>query len=164
MIPVESKLIKKSPFRSVKVFDGFSTTFRQWKAEGTHCKFLHGYGVSFEVVFEGDLDEKNWVWDFGGMKRSTGLINGLSPKVWMDYMFDHTTIIAQDDPHLPRFEELNELGLIQLRILDSVGAERFAEYIFKKLDKFVREETQNRVTVERVTFKEHDKNSAIYVR
>jgi 6-pyruvoyltetrahydropterin/6-carboxytetrahydropterin synthase len=45
-------------YQSTKLFDGFSTVFRQWKAEGTHCRFLHGYGVSFRVWFEGELDEK----------------------------------------------------------------------------------------------------------
>ena len=56
-------------FTSTKVFDGFSCCFRQWKATTTHCQFLHGYGVSFKVWFEGDLDDRNWVWDFGGMKE-----------------------------------------------------------------------------------------------
>ncbi len=32
-------------FQSSKVFDGFSTVFRQWRAEGTNCKFVHGYGI-----------------------------------------------------------------------------------------------------------------------
>ena len=49
--------IIQQKFTSSKVFDGYSTTFRQWRAEGTHCKFLHGYGVSLQVWFEGDLDE-----------------------------------------------------------------------------------------------------------
>jgi len=57
-------------FQSSKVFDGFSTVFRQWKAKTTHCRFVHGYGISFKVYFEGELDERNWVWDFGGMKRA----------------------------------------------------------------------------------------------
>ena len=57
-------------FQSSKVFDGFSRVFRQWKATTTHCRFVHGYGISFKVYFEGDLDERNWVWDFGGMKRA----------------------------------------------------------------------------------------------
>ena len=64
-----------SKFQSTKLFDGFSTVFRQWKAEGTHCRFLHGYGVSFRVWFEGELDERNWVFDFGGMKRAKGNID-----------------------------------------------------------------------------------------
>ena len=67
-------------FLSTKVFDGFSTVFRQWKAETTHCKYLHGYGVSFKLWFEGDLDERNWVWDFGGMKRAEGKIDGILKK------------------------------------------------------------------------------------
>jgi 6-pyruvoyltetrahydropterin/6-carboxytetrahydropterin synthase len=149
-------------FQSTKLFDGFSTVFRQWKAEGTHCKFLHGYGVSFRVWFEGELDERNWVWDFGGMKRAKGTIDGKNPKAWMDYMFDHTTIVATDDPGIGGFRTMNELGIIQLRELEAVGAEQFAKYIYDKLNKFVQEETDGRVSVIRVEFMEHSKNTAIY--
>lgn len=149
-------------FQSTKLFDGFSCVFRQWKAEGTHCRFLHGYGVSFRVWFEGELDERNWVWDFGGMKRAKGNIDGKNPKEWMDYMFDHTTIIAEDDPGLGGFRTMNELGIIQLRELPAVGAEQFAKYIFEKLNTFIKEETNDRVSVVRVEFMEHSKNTAIY--
>ena len=149
-------------FQSTKLFDGFSTVFRQWKAEGTHCKFLHGYGVSFRVWFEGELDERNWVWDFGGMKRAKNTIDGKNPKEWMDYMFDHTTIVATDDPGIGGFRTMNELGIIQLRELEAVGAEQFAKYIFEKLNIFVQEETSGRVSVVRVEFMEHAKNTAIY--
>jgi 6-pyruvoyltetrahydropterin/6-carboxytetrahydropterin synthase len=149
-------------FRSTKVFDGYSTVFRQWKAENTHCQFLHGYGVSFKVWFEGELDERNWVWDFGGMKRAKGTIDGMNPKAWMDYMFDHTTIIAEDDPGMGGFKTMDQLGIIQLRIIPAVGAEQFAKYIFEKLNIFVQEETSGRVKVARVEFMEHAKNTAIY--
>jgi 6-pyruvoyltetrahydropterin/6-carboxytetrahydropterin synthase len=151
-------------FQSTKLFDGFSCVFRQWKAEGTHCRFLHGYGISFRVWFEGELDERNWVWDFGGMKRAKGTIDGKNPKEWMDYMFDHTTIVATDDPGIGGFRTMNELGIIQLRELEAVGAEQFAKYIFEKLNTFVQEETNNRVSVIRVEFMEHNKNTAIYER
>ena len=149
-------------FQSTKLFDGYSTVFRQWKAEGTHCRFLHGYGVSFRVWFEGELDERNWVWDFGGMKRAKGTIDGKNPKEWMDYMFDHTTVIAEDDPGIGGFKTMDQLGIIQLRIIPSVGAEQFAKYIFEKLNIFVQEETSGRVKVVRVEFMEHHKNTAIY--
>ena len=149
-------------FQSTKLFDGFSTVFRQWRAEGTHCKFLHGYGVSFRVWFEGELDERNWVWDFGGMKRAKGNIDGKNPKEWMDYMFDHTTLVASDDPGIGGFRTMNELGIIQLRELEAVGAEQFAKYVFEKIDTFVQEETNSRVKVIRVEFAEHNKNTAIY--
>jgi 6-pyruvoyltetrahydropterin/6-carboxytetrahydropterin synthase len=149
-------------FQATKLFDGFSCVFRQWKAEGTHCRFLHGYGVSFRVWFEGEPDERNWVWDFGGMKRANGTIDGMNPKAWMDYMFDHTTIIAEDDPGLGGFKTMDQLGIIQLRIIPAVGAEQFAKYIFEKLNTFVQEETSGRVKVARVEFMEHSKNTAIY--
>ena len=150
-------------FQSSKVFDGFSTVFRQWKAEGTHCKFLHGYGVSFKVYFEGDLDERNWVWDFGGMKRAKTQIDGMSPKEWMDYMFDHTLIAAEDDPALPHLRKLEFENIIQLRVIPATGAEKFAEYIFNKINEFVQIETEGRVRVTKVKFAEHGKNAAYYV-
>ena len=149
-------------FQSTKVFDGFSCVFRQWRAEGTHCRFLHGYGVSFRVWFEGELDERNWVWDFGGMKRAKGTIDGMNPKAWMDYMFDHTTIIAEDDPFVNAFKEMGAAGAAQIRIIPAVGAEQFAKYVFEKLNTFVQEETAGRVKIVRVEFMENNKNSAIY--
>jgi len=149
-------------FISTKVFDGFSTVFRQWRAETTHCRFVHGYGVSFKVWFEGDLDERNWVWDFGGMKRAKGTIDGMSPKAWMDYMFDHTMIVAEDDPWLDAFKQMETAGVAQVRVVPATGAEKFAEFIYNKLSTFISEETNNRVKVIRVEFREHGKNSAIY--
>jgi len=149
-------------FQSTKIFDGFSTVFRQWKATDTHCRFLHGYAVEFKVTFEGDLDYRNWVWDFGGMKRSKTKIDGMSAKEWMDYMFDHTTIIANDDPELETFSKLQDKGTIQLRVLEATGAEKFSEYIFNKLNEFVIQETDSRVKIVRVEFSENKKNTAIY--
>ena len=149
-------------FQSTKVFDGYSTVFRQWRAEGTHCRFLHGYGISFKIIFEGDLDERNWVWDFGGMKRAKGTIDGMSPKAWMDFMFDHTYIIALDDPFMPKALEMNSEGIVQLRIVPATGAEQFAKFIYDKVNEFVLEETNNRVRVVSVEFMEHNKNTAIY--
>jgi 6-pyruvoyltetrahydropterin/6-carboxytetrahydropterin synthase len=149
-------------FQSTKVFDGYSTVFRQWRAEGTHCKFLHGYGISFKIIFEGELDERNWVWDFGGMKRAKGTIDGMAPKEWMDFMFDHTYIIALDDPFIYKALEMHNEGIVQLRTVPATGAEQFAKYIYDKVSEFILEETNNRVRVVSVEFKEHAKNSAIY--
>ncbi len=151
-----------SKFQSSKVFDGFSTVFRQWKATTTHCRFVHGYGISFKVYFEGELDERNWVWDFGGMKRAKTKIDGKSPKEWMDYMFDHTLIIAEDDPWVEAFQQMGEAGVAQVRIIPATGAEKFAEYIYHKLNDFVKTETEDRVRVTKVKFAEHGKNAAYY--
>ena len=149
-------------FKSTKIFDGFSCCFRQWKAETTHCKYLHGYGVSFRVTFDGRLDHRNWVWDFGGMKRAKTKIDGMSPKAWMDYMFDHTMIIAEDDPYIKAFKQMAEAGVVQIRIIPATGAEKFAEYVYNKINDFVHEETEGRVRVTKVKFMEHGKNAAYY--
>ena len=149
-------------FQSSKVFDGFSTVFRQWKATETHCRFVHGYGISFKIYFESELDERNWVWDFGGMKRAKTKIDGMSPKAWMDYMFDHTLVVAEDDPFKNAFLEMGEAGAAQVRIVEATGAEKFAEFVFNKVNEFVKTETENRVRVTKVKFMEHGKNAAYY--
>ena len=149
-------------FQSSKVFDGFSTVFRQWKAEDTHCRFVHGDGISFKVYFEGELDERNWVWDFGGMKRAKTQIDGMSPKAWMYYMFYHTLIVAEDDPELRAFQQMYTAGVAQVRVIPATGAEKFAEYIYSNINEFVKAETDNRVRVTKVKFMEHGKNAACY--
>ena len=150
-------------FQSTKVFDGYSTVFRQCKATTTHCSKLHGYGVSFKLWFEGELDERNWVWDFGGMKRAKGTIDGMSPKAWMDYMFDHTFIVAEDDPYKESFMKMDEAGVAQVRVIPATGAESFAKFILEKVAPFISEETEGRVKVTKVEFREHSKNTASYV-
>ena len=149
-------------YSSTKLFDGYSTCFRQWRAEDTHCKFLHGYAVSFKVWFEGELDHRNWVFDFGGMKRAKAQIAGMSPKDYFAFLLDHTTIVAIDDPYLDQFKQMDTDGIIQLRILDNVGCERFAEYLYNTINDFLKIETDGRVKAIKVKVYEHEKNSASY--
>jgi 6-pyruvoyltetrahydropterin/6-carboxytetrahydropterin synthase len=96
------------------------------------------------------------------MKRAKGTIDGMNPKAWMDYMFDHTTIMAEDDSLLGTFKTLDATGAIQLRILPAVGAEKFAEYIYHRINDFIVAETDGRVKVVQVEFREHEKNTAFY--
>jgi len=143
-----------SKFKSYKEFNGYSTAFRQHLAD-SHCRFIHGYALKFKVWFEGDLDHRNWVVDFGCFKR-----NGV--KDWMKEQFDHTTVVAKDDPELQVFEDLNSKGLIQLRVMDDVGCEKFAEFVFKYLNEKIFEETNGRVNVHKVQCWEHSENMAEY--
>ena len=149
-------------YTSTKLFDGYSTVFRQWKADGTHCKYLHGYAISFRVWFEGELDHRNWVWDFGGMKRAKNTIDGMSPKDYFAWLLDHTTVIADDDPHLDLFRLMDNDNLIQLRIIPATGCERFAEFLYSKINEFLKLETDGRVRAAKVEVYEHEKNSASY--
>ncbi len=77
-------------------------------------------------------------------------------------MFDHTLVIADDDPFKDSFLRMGQAGAAQVRVIDAVGAEKFAEFIWKKVNPFIEAETDGRVKVTRVEFKEHSKNSAIY--
>ena len=43
------------------------------------------------------------------------------------------------------------------------GGEKFAEFIYDKVNPFIVEETQNRVKVAKVEFMEHGKNAAAYL-
>ena len=80
----------------------------------------------------------------------------------VDYMFDHTVIIANDDPAIRLFEELADNNIIQLRNVEATGAEKFAEFIYNKINTFVVKETNGRVKVSSVEVMENKKNTAIY--
>jgi len=97
------------------------------------------------------------------MKRAKTLIDDMQPKAWMDYMFDHTLIVAEDDPYINAFKEMDKAGVAQVRVIEATGAEKFAEYIYDKINEFVLEETEGRVRVTKVKFMEHGKNAAYYV-
>ena len=125
-------------------------------------QYLHGYAVSFEVTFQGDLDFRNWVQDFGIFSRSNNKIENKTPKEYFNWLLDHTVVIAEDDPKLDIFKLMDDEKIIQLRILPQVGCERFAEFLFKKINDFSKLETNNRVRVTKVTVFEHEKNSASY--
>lgn len=144
-------------YRSTKLFSGYSCCFRQWKAEHSHCRFLHGYALSFRVTFAGELDERNWVCDFGCFSK-----NGI--KARLSHLFDHTTIIAHDDPQLAMFQELAQKGLIQLRVVDAVGAECFAQLVCEEVNLLLLNDKSHagRVQAVQVECMENEKNSALF--
>jgi 6-pyruvoyltetrahydropterin/6-carboxytetrahydropterin synthase len=144
-------------YRSTKTYDhseGLSCCFRQWRAVHSHCQLIHGYALAFKFIFAAcELDERNWCFDFGGLK---------DVKKWLHDHFDHTMIAAEDDPHLPTFKLLAASGLVDLRVLPSVGCEAVAQYVFSHVNTVVCERTQGRVWVESVEVREHGGNSALY--
>jgi 6-pyruvoyltetrahydropterin/6-carboxytetrahydropterin synthase len=103
--------------------------------------------------------------DFGGLKEF---------KAWADDMFDHTLVIAEDDPHLETFQKLNEIkggfedsGLCDLRIVPGVGCEMFAKMAYDKMAELLasgdmRYPINPTVRIKSVEVFEHDANSATY--
>jgi 6-pyruvoyltetrahydropterin/6-carboxytetrahydropterin synthase len=143
-------------FESTKIIELGSCAFRQWRAEGTHCKYVHGYRLMAKFWFgcQG-LDDKNWVINFGGLK---------DVKRVLQKQFDHTLCIAKDDPLLEEFKKLDEIGGCQLRIMDGVGIEKTAEWCHKTVNTIIKEMTVGRCWVNKVEVWEHELNSAIYER
>jgi 6-pyruvoyltetrahydropterin/6-carboxytetrahydropterin synthase len=144
-------------YRSTKTYDhteGLSCCFRQWRATHSHCRLVHGYALAFRFVFATyDLDERNWCFDFGGLKPI---------KAWLKHMFDHTLLIAEDDPERAAMEVLAAKGLADVRVLPAVGCEATARYVHAYVTRFVDEQTGGRVWLESVEVREHGGNSAAY--
>ena len=132
---------------------GLSAVFRQPLAH-SHCKFLHGYSLQFKFIFGcEELDERNWVVDFGGLKPL---------KKWLEDSFDHKVVVDREDPMLYKLSELESCGLAELTLFDGVGVEKFAEHAQKFADELVREMTNNRCYFVSAECAEHGSNSAIF--
>jgi 6-pyruvoyltetrahydropterin/6-carboxytetrahydropterin synthase len=174
--------VSNKKFVSTKTYGndrGLSCCFRQWRSTHSHCSLLHGYSIGIKLIFESEiLDSRNWVMDFGGLKAF---------KEWSEWQFDHTTVVALDDPHLPKFQELALLGkqdqggVLDLRIVEAVGCEKFAELAYRTMAEILEAYQQGRgwthpdgrvfearypvgqgVQLRSVEVFEHAGNSAIY--
>ena len=102
--------------------------------------------------------------DFGGLKGF---------KEWADFMFDHTLVVAEDDPQLEMFEKMASLGLqdqggvCDLRVVPAVGCEMFAKLAYDKMAELLISGKMNypinpTVRIKSVEVFEHGANSAIY--
>jgi 6-pyruvoyltetrahydropterin/6-carboxytetrahydropterin synthase len=158
--------MKKFKYQSTKMFDNYSVAIRQHKAVHSHCKLLHGYALKFKVTFESieedtnkQLDEMNWIMDYGGFK-SQPVGNGL--KDWMNDMWDHTLLIEKDDPYFDFFESAAMEGVCKLVPMSPIGAESAARLTFEKMNAVLSNTGGGRVKVVRVECWENDNNSSIY--
>ena len=157
---------KNMRYISTKLFDNYSVAIRQWKAQHSHCQLLHGYALKFKVWFASNepdvdkqLDDMNWIVDYGGFKdKPVG--NGL--KSWMHHMWDHTLLIQKDDPFVDVFEQMGQMGLAKVHLLDKMGAESNAKLVFDHFNDVVSKTGAGRCKVIKVECFENDKNSSIY--
>ena len=140
-------------FTSTKIIELGSCAFRQ-PAATSHCKFLHGYRLTAKFWFSADqLDDNNWVVDFGGLKEL---------KSFLQDDFDHTTCISKDDPALDEFKRLRNAGVLDLKIMDGVGIEKFAEHCYNVANSYIHQYTSGRCRCVKVEVFEHENNSAIF--
>jgi 6-pyruvoyltetrahydropterin/6-carboxytetrahydropterin synthase len=142
-------------FLSTKNYDhniGLSCCFRQWKAK-SHCRFLHGYALSVKFIFGAVELQDHWCVDFGNMK---------SLKTLLEDTFDHTLLVAQDDPMRKQLQLLGEMQLARVVIVQACGCEMFAKLIFDLGEQWLKDNNYYpRVKLVSVEVKEHSANSAI---
>ena len=140
-------------YRSSKTFRGFPCSHRRWRHQG-HCAHVHGYSREFVIWFGAhERTENGFVMDFGQLKPV---------KAWLEAHFDHTLLLDADDPLLPDFERLAELGAMRLVTFDDVGMEGTAKFVYDWLSQWVEDATDGRVHIVSVEVRENEKNSAIY--
>tara|TARA_Y100000114_G_scaffold111027_1_gene104776 strand:- start:2480 stop:2920 length:441 start_codon:yes stop_codon:yes gene_type:complete len=138
-------------FQSTKRFSGYSVAFRQYKATHSHCQYIHGYSLEFIATFQGQLDQYNWVNDFGIFSK-----NGT--KQQLKYMFDHTTLVDENDPHINIFQTLHHKKIIQMRVVENLSSEYFAKIVFDILS----EQNTDLMKCIKVECIENKNNSASY--
>ena len=132
---------------------GLSVAFRQWRAE-SHCRFIHGYAIQVFLEFcARELDERNWVVDFGSLKSFKG---------WLEDWFDHKLLVAVDDPMRDKLEALEFAGLAQIRIVPATGCEAMARLVYEYGEQWLQDNGYNTAVLKRVTIHEHGANSASY--
>lgn len=145
------------PYISTKTYGheiGLSCCFRQHRAE-SHCRFLHGYALKVRVEFEAEeLDERNWVVDFGALKGF---------REWLEAVFDHKMLVANDDPKRVLLREIEMAGLCEIVYVPAVGCEAFAKIIYDQAGEWLMHKGYRGVRVRSVEVAEHGANSAIYM-
>lgn len=141
-------------YEVTKIFSGLTCCFRQWRSD-SHCKYLHGYALKFKITFGcHQLNEKNWVVDFGSLQNIKNYISDL---------YDHTTIVSNDDPLCDYFLEMKRQGAIQLIFMDKkIGCEAFAERVADFCNHYIKHKTSLRAFVVSVECIENETNSAIF--
>lgn len=149
----------KKLFASTKTYthaQGLSCCFRQWRAT-SHCRLLHGYALEVKIEFLAkNLDENNWVVDFGGLKDI---------KKWLEDTFDHKLLVADDDPYRHMFLSMQfDEDVCNVTCVPATGCEAFAALIFDYVESWidrVDSGVRTRVVLKSVEVREHGGNSAI---
>ena len=133
---------------------GLSAAFRQHRAQ-SHCRLIHGYALAVKFVFAAEeLDERNWVVDFGGLKPL---------KQMLEDTFDHTLLVASDDPKFFELKALDSLGLARVVEVPATGCEAFAKMIFEVAEQWLKDAGfAPRCRLVSVEVSEHGANSAVY--
>lgn len=145
-----------SRFFTTHRYAPISTGHRNWQESGK-CAWTHGHGRIVEITFgASELDNRGT----SVSNNDLGVIEN-----WLKNEWDHRILIAHDDPLLPEFNALHELGGINLNIMHSPygpSVEQSSTYVFDKVDHIIKEITNNRCWVQLVQIWEHYNTAIMY--
>lgn len=119
----------------VKDYYDLNCVYRDWRQAPGAKSYLHGYCLTVNVGCENDNNLEEF-------------------EVWLKETFDHTVIIAHDDPFGALFAGLPGTTARVINV-ERVGAQRFAQMIYEKAK-------EANSTVEVVEVIEHGANTATY--
>jgi len=156
-------------YTSTKTYhQAFPVAYRQWRADrksgktsGMYtqteipgCNAIHGYALSMHFEFSTDvLDARNWVMDFGGLRELKNML---------DEYFDHTLLLAQDDPDYDQIKALGTAGLAKITEVERTGCEGIADWLYEYINTIFLPNygEADRIWCTKIEVRETDKNMA----
>ena len=142
-----------TPYTCSKQFDGYPCCHRQWRHLG-HCSYVHGYSRSFTIWFAAlELDDCGFIVDFSSLRPFEEQLR---------QQFDHTFLVNADDPLLPEWHHLHNLGAIDLRVMVNVGMESTARLVWEWINELLFEREGGRSCCWCVSARENAVNTAYF--
>lgn len=114
----------------VKQYRNLPAAHRQHRHIG-HCRLIHGHNWGVDLAFVSEIggvfkpDRCGFVLDVGEMGWA---------KAWLEQLFDHTLLLSEDDPELPRLKRQMK-GLAAIVVVPDCSMEGLARYIFESLSR-----------------------------
>jgi 6-pyruvoyltetrahydropterin/6-carboxytetrahydropterin synthase len=98
-----------------------------------------------------------WVVDFGSLKPL---------KAKLDEWFDHTCLVAQDDPEFATFQMLHDKKMIKMVVVEKTGCEGLSEWLYQYIDEIWMKDNgyADRCRISKVEVRETPSNAASYNR
>ena len=97
---------------------------------------MHGYSRSFTLWFGAqELDRCGFVVDFSSLRPFEQRLRG---------QFDHTFLANADDPLLTEWRRLDELGALDLRVMENVGMENTAVLVWEWANELLQQRDRGR--------------------
>ena len=94
--------------------------------------------------------------DFGGLRPLKDMLED-----W----FDHTLLVAQDDPHREALLNLGKLGIAKITEVEKTGCEGIADFLYEYINTIFLPSygEQDRIWCSRVEVRETDANMAMRI-